>query len=199
MSRRARPISTLPSSGRMWFPTDSSLLSGLNATIMKCHGWNRRSKPTVTFTLTNKAGNGVPISGAWFAVADHGGADHRLRLHDFRQRHDLDAGLCDGKRDQQPPAPPAAPALTPSRTRFPPEPPELTPSGSKPAARRPFLRASRTSRASNMARRILSVISRWMDRRSRRGERSWSLSNCNQCHVSSFACTERCATTWYIA
>jgi len=42
--------------------TDSSLLSGLNATITNVVGGTAGNKPTVTFTLTNKAGQGVPIS-----------------------------------------------------------------------------------------------------------------------------------------
>lgn len=43
-------------------PTDSSLLSGLNATIVSVTNGTAGSKPTVTFTLTNTKGNGVPIS-----------------------------------------------------------------------------------------------------------------------------------------
>lgn len=43
-------------------PTDSSLLSGLTATITNVANGTADSKPTVTFTLTNNAGNGVPIS-----------------------------------------------------------------------------------------------------------------------------------------
>ena len=43
-------------------PTDSSLLSGLNATIVSVANGTAGSKPTVTFTLTNNKGNGVPIS-----------------------------------------------------------------------------------------------------------------------------------------
>jgi OmcA/MtrC family decaheme c-type cytochrome len=43
-------------------PTDSSLLSGLNATIMSVMNGTAGSAPTVTFTLTNTRGNGVPIS-----------------------------------------------------------------------------------------------------------------------------------------
>jgi OmcA/MtrC family decaheme c-type cytochrome len=42
--------------------TDSSLLSGLISTITSVANGSAGSKPTVTFTLTNKAGNGVPIS-----------------------------------------------------------------------------------------------------------------------------------------
>jgi OmcA/MtrC family decaheme c-type cytochrome len=43
-------------------PTDSSLLSGLSATIMSVMNGTAGSTPTVTFTLTNTRGNGVPIS-----------------------------------------------------------------------------------------------------------------------------------------
>jgi OmcA/MtrC family decaheme c-type cytochrome len=43
-------------------PTDSSLLSGLNATIAKIANGSAGTAPTVTFTLTDKKGNGVPIS-----------------------------------------------------------------------------------------------------------------------------------------
>jgi len=43
-------------------PTDSSLLSGLKATIVSVANGTAGSQPTVTFTLTNNAGNGVPIS-----------------------------------------------------------------------------------------------------------------------------------------
>jgi len=43
-------------------PTDSSLLSGLNATIVSVANGTAGSQPTVTFTLTNTKGNGVPIS-----------------------------------------------------------------------------------------------------------------------------------------
>ncbi len=43
-------------------PTDSSLLSGLIATITGVKGGTAGTAPTVTFTLTNKAGAGVPIS-----------------------------------------------------------------------------------------------------------------------------------------
>jgi OmcA/MtrC family decaheme c-type cytochrome len=42
--------------------TDSSLLSGLNATIASVANGTAGSKPTVTFTLTNTKGGGVPIS-----------------------------------------------------------------------------------------------------------------------------------------
>ena len=42
-------------------PVDSSLLSGLNATIVSVTNGTAGSKPTVTFTLTNTKGNGVPI------------------------------------------------------------------------------------------------------------------------------------------
>jgi len=41
---------------------DSSLISGLNATIVSVANGTAGSKPTVTFTLTNNKGNGVPIS-----------------------------------------------------------------------------------------------------------------------------------------
>jgi OmcA/MtrC family decaheme c-type cytochrome len=43
-------------------PVDSSLLSGLKATIVSVTNGTAGSTPTVTFTLTNKAGNGVPTS-----------------------------------------------------------------------------------------------------------------------------------------
>jgi len=43
-------------------PVDSSLLSGLKATIVSVTNGTAGSQPTVTFTLTNNAGNGVPIS-----------------------------------------------------------------------------------------------------------------------------------------
>jgi OmcA/MtrC family decaheme c-type cytochrome len=43
-------------------PVDSSLLSGLKATIVSVTNGTAGNKPTVTFTLTNTAGNGVPIS-----------------------------------------------------------------------------------------------------------------------------------------
>ncbi len=43
-------------------PTDSSLLSGLKATIVSVANGTAGNTPTVTFTLTNNAGNGVPIS-----------------------------------------------------------------------------------------------------------------------------------------
>ncbi len=43
-------------------PTDSSLLSGLNATIQSVANGFAGNTPTVTFTLTNNAGGGVPIS-----------------------------------------------------------------------------------------------------------------------------------------
>jgi len=43
-------------------PTDSSLLSGLRAAITGIANGTAGSKPTVTFTLTNTRGNGVPIS-----------------------------------------------------------------------------------------------------------------------------------------
>ena len=43
-------------------PVDSSLLSGLNATIVSVANGTAGSRPTVTFTLTNTKGNGVPIS-----------------------------------------------------------------------------------------------------------------------------------------
>lgn len=43
-------------------PVDSSLLSGLKATIVSVTGGTAGNKPTVTFTLTNNAGNGVRIS-----------------------------------------------------------------------------------------------------------------------------------------
>ncbi len=43
-------------------PVDSSLLSGLKATIQSITNGTAGSQPTVTFTLTNNAGNGVPIS-----------------------------------------------------------------------------------------------------------------------------------------
>ncbi len=43
-------------------PVDSSLLSGLKASITSVANGTAGSKPTVTFTLTNNAGNGVPIS-----------------------------------------------------------------------------------------------------------------------------------------
>ena len=43
-------------------PTESSLLSGLKATIVNVTNGSAGSQPTVTFTLTNNAGNGVPIS-----------------------------------------------------------------------------------------------------------------------------------------
>jgi OmcA/MtrC family decaheme c-type cytochrome len=43
-------------------PVDSSLLSGLKAAIVSIANGTAGSKPTVTFTLTNKAGNGVPTS-----------------------------------------------------------------------------------------------------------------------------------------
>jgi OmcA/MtrC family decaheme c-type cytochrome len=42
--------------------TDSSLLSGLNATIKSVANGTAGSQPVVTFTLTNTAGYGVPIS-----------------------------------------------------------------------------------------------------------------------------------------
>ena len=43
-------------------PVDSSLLSGLKATIVSVTNGTAGSTPTVNFTLTNNAGNGVPIS-----------------------------------------------------------------------------------------------------------------------------------------
>lgn len=43
-------------------PTESSLLSGLKATITSVTNGTAGSKPTVTFTLTNTKGNGVPTS-----------------------------------------------------------------------------------------------------------------------------------------
>lgn len=43
-------------------PVDSSLLSGLKATIVSVANGTAGNAPTVTFTLTNNAGNGVPIS-----------------------------------------------------------------------------------------------------------------------------------------
>src|SRR5580692_2473062 len=43
-------------------PVDSSLLSGLKATIVSVANGTAGSKPTVTFTLTNTKGNGVPLS-----------------------------------------------------------------------------------------------------------------------------------------
>ena len=43
-------------------PVDSSLLSGLKAMIVNVTGGTAGKTPTVTFTLTNTAGNGVPIS-----------------------------------------------------------------------------------------------------------------------------------------
>jgi OmcA/MtrC family decaheme c-type cytochrome len=43
-------------------PVDSSLLSGLQATIQSITNGTAGSPPTVTFTLTNNAGNGVPLS-----------------------------------------------------------------------------------------------------------------------------------------
>ena len=43
-------------------PTDSSLLSGLNAMIVSVTNGTAGSKPTVTFTLTNTKGNEVPVS-----------------------------------------------------------------------------------------------------------------------------------------
>ncbi len=43
-------------------PVDSSLLSGLKATIVSVTNGTAGNAPTVTFTLTNTAGNGVPIS-----------------------------------------------------------------------------------------------------------------------------------------
>ena len=43
-------------------PTDSSLLSGLKAGITSISGGTAGTAPTVNFTLTNNAGNGVPIS-----------------------------------------------------------------------------------------------------------------------------------------
>jgi len=42
-------------------PVDSSLLSGLKATIVSVTNGTAGNTPTVTFTLTNTAGNGVPI------------------------------------------------------------------------------------------------------------------------------------------
>ena len=42
--------------------TDSSLLSGLNATIVSVANGTAGSQPVVTFTLKDKNGNGVPIS-----------------------------------------------------------------------------------------------------------------------------------------
>jgi OmcA/MtrC family decaheme c-type cytochrome len=42
--------------------TDSSLLSGLKSTITNVTNGSAGNKPTVTFTLTNNAGNGVPVS-----------------------------------------------------------------------------------------------------------------------------------------
>ena len=43
-------------------PVDSSLLSGLIATIASVTNGTAGNQPTVTFTLTNTKGNGVPIS-----------------------------------------------------------------------------------------------------------------------------------------
>jgi OmcA/MtrC family decaheme c-type cytochrome len=43
-------------------PVDSSLLSGLKATIQSITNGTAGSQPTVTFTLNDNAGNGVPIS-----------------------------------------------------------------------------------------------------------------------------------------
>jgi OmcA/MtrC family decaheme c-type cytochrome len=43
-------------------PVDSSLLSGLKATIVSVTNGTAGKTPTVTFALTNTAGNGVPIS-----------------------------------------------------------------------------------------------------------------------------------------
>ena len=60
--RRARRDFDASIVGAHVVPTDSSLLSGLNATIVSVANGTAGSKPTVTFTLTNNAGNGVPIS-----------------------------------------------------------------------------------------------------------------------------------------
>lgn len=43
-------------------PTESSLLSGLNSTIVSVDNGTAGNTPTVTFTLTNNSGAGVPIS-----------------------------------------------------------------------------------------------------------------------------------------
>ncbi len=43
-------------------PVDSSLLAGLKATIDSIANGTAGSQPTVTFTVTNNAGNGVPLS-----------------------------------------------------------------------------------------------------------------------------------------
>jgi OmcA/MtrC family decaheme c-type cytochrome len=49
--------------------TESSLLSGLVATIQSVTGGTAGTAPTVTFTLKNKAGNGVPLSLASLSVS----------------------------------------------------------------------------------------------------------------------------------
>ena len=48
--------------GAHMVPVDSSLLSGLKATIQSITGGTAGSQPTVTFTLNDNAGNGVPVS-----------------------------------------------------------------------------------------------------------------------------------------
>ena len=48
--------------GAHMVPVDSSLLSGLKATIDNISNGTAGSQPTVTFTLTDNAGNGVPLS-----------------------------------------------------------------------------------------------------------------------------------------
>ncbi len=83
-------------------PAESSTLPGINFALVSVQNGAAGKAPTVTFTIKDNSGNGIPIElhrRLQFAVADHGWADLRLRLYQLRLRYHQHSRLCD--RDRQ--------------------------------------------------------------------------------------------------
>ena len=92
ISRRARCRSMPPSWARTPSPTRRPASRGSTSPWSAWPTAGAGKKPTVTFTVKDNSGNGIPMSsftvGLEFPLADHGGSDQRLRLYQLRVRRD---------------------------------------------------------------------------------------------------------------
>ncbi len=166
-------------------PTESSLLSGLKATIVSVTNGTAGSQPTVTFTLTNTAGAGVPISALGSISLTMAGPDDRLWLYEFQEAGtSATPGLRHGKRDLGYLQCGRNLHLHILRIRCPPALPEPTRSASKRGGRRQFFPASRISKAWNT--RAANPVRYFSVDGSSVAPRRLvvALNNCNQCHVT---------------
>ncbi len=79
-------------------PTDSSPAFGAQGRHRECHEWNCRQPAHGDLHVDEQRRKRGPDLRSRFVVADHGGANNRLRLYDFRQCH-VDARLRNRERN----------------------------------------------------------------------------------------------------